>query len=47
MEEVSGDLLLDGGIIRHIYPGGAKASDLEELVPSTFVDAEGKWVSPG
>ena len=49
MEVIQGDILLDGGIIKRVFPGGANSGELAELlqVPSTFVDAQGKWVSPG
>ena len=45
MEEVKGDILLDGGIIKHI--GAVEPALLAQYSSLTRIDAKGKWISPG
>ena len=45
MEEVTGDILLDGGIVKRV--GAIEPAFLAQYSTLTRVDAQGKWVSPG
>ncbi|KAH9913692.1 composite domain of metallo-dependent hydrolase [Epithele typhae] len=47
MEVLKGDLILDGGLISRIWPGGADSHVLDRYNNLAFIDAQGKWVSPG
>ena len=45
MEEVTGDILLDGGIVKRV--GAIQPAFLAQYSTLARVDAKGKWVSPG
>ena len=45
MEIVKGDILLDGGLIKHV--GVVEDSLLEHYADLARIEAQGRWVSPG